>query len=376
LNKIILSTHVLSDGPAQNILKYLLKKNYEILFIQHPLILNQRYKSTNIKIYKNKKLDYEKNSKTIRFIILSYFLSIFKNIFIVNKYFNDNNNYYIGFNCLNAFSGIILKKFLKIRIDKVIFFSVDYSPYRYKSSLLNYIYQFLDKFCIKNADYCWCLSQNMIDAKNLKHNFNGNYDYKFKIVPMGYWNINKINRQFNYNFLYVGNIQVQQGLYQYIELAKILKQNNISFQFDFIGDGSDLNMFKTVINNNSLSQHFKFHGYLNNFNDVIEISKRASFGLAIYETSKDYMKLINYTDSGKIKTYISLNLPFITNYEISNWDFYKKLNCSIIDDDLKKICNKLSEINSNKNIYREVYENIQKLEYEFLWDNILDKVIK
>ena len=88
------------------------------------------------------------------------------------------------------------------------------------------------------------------------------------------------------------------------------------------------------------------------------------------------MKLINYTDSGKIKTYISLNLPFITNYEISNWDFYKKLNCSIIEDDLKKICNKLSEINSNKNIYREVYENIQKLEYEFLWDNILDKVIK
>ena len=113
MKKIILVTHVLSDGPAQNFLKYCLNNNFEIAYIEHPLTVNKRIQSSRFKIFNGKKIIFEKSLSKI-------------------KYFNKKNDYYIGFNCLNTLSGIILKKYLKFPIDKVIFFSVDYSPKRYQ----------------------------------------------------------------------------------------------------------------------------------------------------------------------------------------------------------------------------------------------------
>lgn len=375
MKKIILVTHVLSDGPAQNFLKYCLNNKFEIIYIEHPLIVNKRIQSSRFKIFNGKKIIFEKTLSKIKSVFFSHFLSIFRNVFLVRKYFNKKNDYYIGFNCLNTLSGIILKKYLKFPIDKVIFFSVDYSPKRYQIFILNYIYQFLDKFCIKNSDYSWCLSQKMINEKKLIHNLKDSYDHKFKISPMGYWNIYKIDRKFEYNFLYIGNIEYQQGLNKYLELAKVLKKNKIFFKFNFIGDGADLDLFKKDLYNCNLLDSFIFHGYLKDFDNIINISKKTSFGLAIYETSQDPMKLINYTDSGKIKMYISLNLPFITNYEISNWKFYKKKNCSLIESNVDDIFKKLKDLDFDNTLYSKICRNITKLENEFLWNNIIKKLI-
>lgn len=375
MKKITLATHVLSDGPAQNFLKYCIKYNFDVLYIEHPLIINDRFKSSNIKLFKNKDIKISKSFKKINYIFLSYFLSIFKNIIYVRKYFNHPFDIYIGFNCLNVLSGIFLKKFFRIDIKKVIYLSVDYTPTRYQSFFLNLIYQSLDKYCTKNADYCWCLSQRMIDEKNKNHQFRNKFDYKFKIAPMGYWNIYPIKRNFSFNFLYIGNIQYHQGFSNYIKLAKIFKDNNLIFKFDIIGDGEDINIIKKKLNDDQLLKNFIFHGYIEKFDDLLKISKQSSFGMAMYDTDKDPMKLINYTDSGKIKTYISLNLPFITNYEISNWEFYKKRNCSLIDNSVDNIYESILDIDKNNHLYDEIFKNIKNLENEFLWDNILKKLI-
>src|SRR5205807_2167134 len=63
----------------------------------------------------------------------------------------SNYDYFIGLESINTLSGIILRRFGKVK--KVIYYVSDYSPQRFNKSWFNYIYILLDRFCVLHADY-------------------------------------------------------------------------------------------------------------------------------------------------------------------------------------------------------------------------------
>ena len=138
-NEYILSTHVFNDGPAQALREYLIKKEASFVWIGHALFYSKRIKGSEYSIFckgreaKNKEYKSRNISGPIKYII-----EICLNIFFVCRIKNSKHCVYIGYNNLNAFSGILLKKIGMV--SRVVYYVIDYMPKRFDNRALNYIF--------------------------------------------------------------------------------------------------------------------------------------------------------------------------------------------------------------------------------------------
>ena len=115
--KVVIATHVFTPGTSQAFKDYCKKKKFETLFIGHSIF---------------------GNVLTWGFGILDTFWKVVKT--------GQKYDLYVGFDNLNAFVGIWLRKLGKV--SKVIFMTPDYSHTRFENHILNSIYHFLDYFCL------------------------------------------------------------------------------------------------------------------------------------------------------------------------------------------------------------------------------------
>ena len=137
--KIILSAHesVRWTGPVYDFLKFFFEKGTSsVLLIEHPLLfLKETYvNSSYCENYKNAKL-YRKYT-AYHWKLPEAFLYIKDLIYTIvwPFYTKDSYDLFIGFNPLNAFAGIVLKKLGKVK--KVVYYTIDYFTKRFENKLL------------------------------------------------------------------------------------------------------------------------------------------------------------------------------------------------------------------------------------------------
>ena len=136
---IIITTHYSSTAFIQHLEEFLRSiRIKKLLYISHPLHPERDKDLSFYRLFQEKKV-----VKTAKF-------SIFKNNGIVtylkdsllNVFWCVKNgkgwNLYIGADNLNTISGILLKKLGFV--EKVVFYTVDFVPYRFKNRLLNDFY--------------------------------------------------------------------------------------------------------------------------------------------------------------------------------------------------------------------------------------------
>ena len=229
-SEIVIATHYLVYGAPQALRDYLLNnKIKELLFIGHPLIIDET-KSFREIIIKGSVISKRYFPLRAKHSFLNYFpefcLSLFWVLSRKKKY-----NLFIGVDGLNAFVGIILRKLG--RVNKVVFYTIDYVPIRFPNKFFNRFYHWLDKFCLKNADETWNVSPRIAEGrekiKGLKKS-----DYpRQKVVPIGVW-LDKIKRTSwervkKHQLLFVGNLLKKQGVQLVIQaIPEISKKFRIS----------------------------------------------------------------------------------------------------------------------------------------------------
>ena len=143
---------------------------------------------------------------------------------------------FFGVGNLNAFSGYVLK--LLSRVDKVIYYVIDYVPQRFYNKLLNTIYHKIEKFCAQHSDWTWNLSPRMIQGRSKKWNM------KFPnqlIVPHGV-NFNRIKRVSFENInkreiIYMGTILRKQGIQLVINSLPDTKENSQRLDLQLLAKG-------------------------------------------------------------------------------------------------------------------------------------------
>ena len=228
-DKIVIATHVYAPGPAQELLKFLLKNKYtsKILFIGHPLFYSEKIKGSGVEVYSNSKKITEKYSKIKKIPDLVFYVySFIADIFLVIKY-RDDYNLYVGCNNLNALAGLILKK-LGI-VNKCVYYVVDYNPKRFTNTIVNLIYHHIDKISAVHCDETWNLSRRMTEAR-FKHSVIPDNQ---KVVPMGCWfdDIKRIpyEKCEKHTVVFMGHLLEKQGVQLLVsvipekETANILK---------------------------------------------------------------------------------------------------------------------------------------------------------
>lgn len=381
--KYILATHVWSDGPSQALREYLIKKERDFIWIGHPLyysnnILGSGYSVFLEGIEKSKK--YFPPHKLIEPI--KYFWEILLNIFFVWKLRINNEYIYIGYNNLNAFSGIILKKLGLV--SRVVYYVVDYMPKRFNNRLLNYVFHKIDQFCVKYSDETWNLNEKaMNDARKKFFGFDA-YQKGFsaqKEIQMGFWkerielkSFDDINKK---QIVFLGNILEKQGVQFVLRALPMVIKKIPGVKLVVIGSGEYLETLKKLVIKLNLVNNVEFTGFMKELSDAEEILVNSALAIAIYEEGNPEINFTYYTDQGKIKNYLGCGLPILLSDVPPIARDLEKNNCGfIINNNPLEISEKIIELLNDENRLKFYRENVLSYRKKFDWENIFSDILK
>jgi len=313
------------EGPIDYYRKYLEKNNYNVLTLAHPL---NDYKERFTVFYDQDKTIKIKRSNA--FGIFNLFIDFFISVrFAFKNYFNI----FIGANNFDTFVGIFLRKIFRKKIEKIIYFGSDFSEDRFSNVLLNKVYYFIESICCKYSDLV-ISNTKRAEGKRLRL---GLKKEKSIIVPNGVlldkedFNKKELNKN---NFIFVGSITKEHGLYDLIENIYPLINKLV-----LIGYGDDWDKVVSICKEKSIkieTYYKKDHNfcidYLKTFN---------GFGLAPYNLDS---KWTYYCSPLKVVEYVACGLPVLMSSlpEIASYIkekglgvVYSELNYDKINNDLK-----------------------------------------
>jgi glycosyltransferase involved in cell wall biosynthesis len=375
--KIVIVTHVYTDGPGQAFKSYLIEKRADFLWIGHPLFYNKELKSSGYEMFLGGKLVEEKYKKIKKIpSIFSYIKDIVLTIIYTCKFSKKHKfTSFIGYNNLNAFAGVVLKKLKKV--EKVVYAVIDYTPKRFNNKFLNRIYHWLDHFCIRYADETWNLHEKAMNQARKKFwNFNSYKYSKQKNVPMGFWG-KRIQKKQNFNtssLVFMGHIIKQQGVQYVIKAVPKIIEIIPDFKFNIIGAGPYLNTLKNLTNELGLQKNVIFKGFVKDHKNVEEIISSSALAIALYEKGNPETNFTYYTDPGKIKAYLGSGLPILLSDVPPIARELEKYKCGkIIKHDPDSIADAVITFLKNSEILNQYRKNVKNYASRFDWDVIFKK---
>lgn len=372
---IVIAHHsnTLSSLVEEELLNYILDKSNKIYYVTHPF-KNSRDDmplSTNVRIYKNGKKQKSYYSFSVKGPEVLFFIKdlLFNIFFFINK---EKTDIFFGVDNLNAFSGIILRKMGKV--EKVVYYVIDYVPNRFNNSLLNKIYNKIDEICVKYSDQTWNLSDQMAIERE-KKGLSKKYLNSQITVPVG-CNPLKANTKVRKNLLvFLGILSKDQGIENLIKAMPKILNKNPDVKLRIIGSGNEMENIKKLSKYLDIDKNVEFLGFIKENREVDKLLQECKVGIAPYLLSKNSFKY--YTDPGKIKTYLGAGLPIVMS-DISNIArvIKDKKAGIIINDKIDEIAQAVNSIFSNVREYDKLQKNAFALSKEYSWKNIFNKAFE
>jgi len=364
--KILLLSHISEAyAPTFPFLEYLKNRGYEIDYIFHPLANTSIAES----IYKQYSASSEKQIKIKKYASPINNLQYLNHFFLNLKWLAANGRKYdiiFGLNCINCFSGIILKFFGKTK--KVVYYTVDYSTQRFDNYLLNKAYLFLDKFCARHSDFTFSVSERIREVRKKQ-----GLEEKRNILQPNGVHLNKIpskSRIVSYpiKVVYAGHLTKSKGIHLFLEALSLLKNKN-NFILDIFGNGPYKENLSKKIKNYGLSEIAFMRGNLPN-EILLEKFPDYDIGIALYNLDDQFNY---YCDPVKIKEYIGAkNIILVSNVpEIAE----KIENLGIgfkIKNEVSDILKKMEFFENTENILK-MRKNFNSLDIDINWKNLYDK---
>jgi len=373
LNVAIVS-HIFATGPAQDLEEYLRNKVNKLIFVGHPFYYAGDIRSF-CKIYHKGELIREKKAFCWRLPeIFLYFKDAFYTLLWL--YRHEQLDLYIGADSLNTFAGIMLKRMKKVKI--VIFYTIDYVPQRFENIMLNRLYHWLDKFCLKNSDYVWNLSPRMAEGRK-KRGINKDNVAPQLTVPEGVHferikrlSVEEISR---YAIVFMGHIRKYQGLELLIDAMPDIIKKIPKARLLVIGTGPLEPQLKNKVGKLNLNKYVTFTGYIESSEEIDKLMATCAIGVAPYEPNPK--SFTYYADPAKPKRYMACGLPVITTRV--SWigeEVEKKPMGITINYNKKELVDAVVKLLQDDDFYKKCRENTIEFVSELSWDKIYDKAFK
>jgi len=364
---VVISTHVFTTGPAHALQDYLITRASRLLFISHPFYFSKE-RSSFAESYSNGKLKRNYAIPALRpFGPLSYLRDFVLTILIVIRS-SEKFTLFVGVDALNSLSGLILRKVGLVR--KVVFYSIDYVPHRFRNGLLNATYHLLERFCNTKCDWTWNLSRSMINARIGSEN-----PPNQMVVPIGS-SFARINRKpiqeiRRHRIAYMGSLRPGQGIELAIDAMPKISQEIPNAELIIIGSGPLARELEDRAKVLGVQQNTIFVGPVASHLDVEDILTNCAVGLALYEPRSD--SFTQYTEPGKIKVYMACGLPVITTRvpEISK-DLDRNGAGILIAYNLPDLIEATSILLRDDQVYRSARESAIRFASEYSWEKIFD----
>jgi len=298
--------HTFAYGATHALADFLKEKSRKFAFIEHPF-RHFKHCSSTMTLYGDGKLKLKRKAPPILGPESLLFLkdTIVTLLFVIRL--KTKFHIYIGADCLNALAGLFLRRLGFVRI--VIFYVIDYTPYRFTNPIKNCVYQIMDRICARSSDYVWSLShrmtkvwkrQDVAEERNLVVpqgcNFKG-----AKRLPL-----ESIDRK---KIVFIGHLVPSKGIQLIIEALPEIADKVPDVKLIIIGTGPYKETLEKIIREKSMDGLVKFLGYIPEYGKVLDIVSRCGIGLAPYVSEPTNISF--YADPAKPKEYLACGLPVI-----------------------------------------------------------------
>lgn len=371
---VVIVSHFYSQGPGSRLEDYLVPKIKNLTYIGHPFYFSQDKRSF-YKVYKDGKLIIDKKSFKMKG---PEFLFWIRDVVITYIWFfriKHKIDYCFAFDSL--LTNVIYPFRFFNRIHTLIFYTIDFVPFRFPNKLLNDFYHYLEKSAVQKSDFVWNLSSRMVEARE-KEGYDKKYRKKQITVPIGTdihrkpLPFNKIDR---YKIVYLGSIGKQHGVLFLIEaMAEVVKKLPKAHLL-LIGGGPHITLAEKLIKDLKLSKQVKLTGFVEKFSEVQDYMNDAAIAVAPYlDNEKSFTR---FTDPGKPKDYLSGGLPvIITKVPEVAYEIDKK-KCGIaIDYDKKQFVNAVTTLLKDTEKLKQYKENAYNFAQGYTWDKVFDRAFQ
>jgi glycosyltransferase involved in cell wall biosynthesis len=302
---------------------------------------------------------------------ISYIKDIIWGIFY-GIWYMPKTNIFFGMNNLLALVGIILKKFGKV--DKVIYYIIDFTPQRYGNPVLNYIYYAIDTFVLYHSDLVVSLNQDMLQGRIDRGNLDSS-KINSHIAPFGNHSHNYQEKDYQHNknmLVYFGNIMKNKGSELFVPIMEnLISQGYTQFTFTIIGGGEGLKELQDIIKKKKLSQYFDIKGKIPLQKDIDKILLQSGIAIAPYYP-EDKNNFSYFADPGKVKVYLGCGLPIvITDVPPIAKDIQTQKSGLIAEYESVDFAYKIIDI---YNQYKEYNKNAIIVGKLFDWNSIIDQL--
>lgn len=371
---VAIVSHIFSSGPSQELESFLSDKVKSLLFIGHPFEYRKEINSFyRFHVHKNTKLH-----KAIGWKLPGAFLYfkdfLYTMIWILKS--NTKFDYYIGADNFDAFCGLILQKLG--RVDKVIFYCIDYVPRRFQNSMLDWLYHFFDKACLTHCSVVWNVSKNMAQAREKFKGLKAENCARQIVVPLGIWHdrIPKISleEKDKNTLIYMGHLLEKQGVDMVIRSIPCIKRKIPDIKFIIIGTGNYESSLINLVKELKLDKNVIFTGYVESHKEVERRISEGTIGMALYKPVESNYSY--FADPGKIKNYLSAGLPVIlTNVPPIARELVIKKCAFVVEYEEKDVCKKITNLLLDRKLLKCYSRNAIDFAKSYDWNSVFSNAL-
>lgn len=361
-------------GPPQDLRDYLVPKVRQLIYIEHPFPYADDRRSS-LSLYRDGKLEKTYYTLPLRGPEWLFYL----HSIVATWYFllraRPKGTICIALDNLNTFS-VLPWRWVGL-IQKLIFYTIDYTPIRFKNRLLNKLYHWIDRLAAYGADTIWVLSPRMVEART-QNGVDPSRAARSVVLPMGakldrikVLPTDKINR---HQLIFVGHLLEKQGLQLVIEALPAIYAKVPDLKLVVIGQGEYEKTLKQLAKDRAVDHLIDFKGFVKRHEDVETLLCQSAIGLAPY--LPDPASYTYYTDPGKPKLYLGCGLPvIITTVPASAETIVKEEAGLIVEPSPRSIAEAIVKLLTDQTLYGRYRTNAIRLSREYNTDTLIARAI-
>ncbi len=369
---ILISSHTLFTkngddvyGTGSSIGDFLRDKKIQYIYIKHPIYGGMPTRADGF--WKNKTITYKNKSTNSANLPLKSLQELIITLKIIFRQ-KDRFDIFIGIDPLNALFGWIAKKLGKV--ERLVFYTADYTPYRFENKIFNKIYHYIDRWVLKKADEVWNVSTRITDLRRTQ----GVPDTKNYFVPnspaftkIKRLSANKINK---HELVFVTTSVKSTDFSVIFQVIKILCKKYKDIKLRVIGLDDWEKQFEKELTQLGIKDQIIFSGRMPH-EELLKTFCRAAVGLALYT---NIFSWTYYSDSMKARDYLACGLPVIMTDISSTADDIKNSQAGyVINLEKKDFVVAIEKIFSDFNNYKKLRKNAINLARIYDIEKILNK---
>ncbi|GEM_PF-1404156 len=315
---LLVSHYTETAGLVHKFQQYFEKKKIHPTMLLHPLFPGSALPSL-VRV-KEQEITYKVHS------VLQYPLEMFFSLGLLQKikFGRSSTDLAVCFDPLSFVHTYFLRIFFKI--DKIIYYNLDYSKSRFANPLANFIYQRVNVFAFQRSDYFFSATEQfMIDLdpeQKLQHR---SFFLKHVVDTSA---VKLRQKKESQTFVYAGSFGETTNFTSLLKALQKLSQEKYTFSFDLYGGGKHLEEVVQAVKRLKLKNNVHFKGPVSNLELVNTILPKYSFGVCPYKIkgepgAPDHMFYGNELTS-KLIEYLAAGLPILSTPLLDAFEVIEK----------------------------------------------------